>query len=110
METPRQLASAFLNRGAPSSSATLTFDDFFETECTRLFEALAVMSGNRAEAEEVMQEAFLTVWERWDRVAAMDSPTGFLYGSAMNVTAAGSGALQSRAQGHEPSASVRRTR
>jgi RNA polymerase sigma-70 factor, ECF subfamily len=85
METPRHLASPLLGEAVPSSSAPLTFDDFFETERTRLFGALAVMSGNRAEAEEVMQEAFLKVWERWDRVAAMDSPTGFLYRSAMNV-------------------------
>src|SRR5262245_4014410 len=75
METPRHLTSAFLDRGAPPGSEPMTFDDFFAAERTRLFGALAVMSGNRAEAEEVMQEAFLRVWERWDRVAAMDSPT-----------------------------------
>jgi RNA polymerase sigma-70 factor (ECF subfamily) len=43
------------------------------------------MSGNRAEAEEVMQDAFLRVWERWDRVSAMESPDGFLYRTALNV-------------------------
>ena len=43
------------------------------------------MSGNRAEAEEIMQDAFLKVWERWDRVSAMESPEGFLYRTAMNL-------------------------
>jgi RNA polymerase sigma-70 factor (ECF subfamily) len=32
-----------------------------------------------------MQEALVRVWERWDRVAGMDDPTGYLYRTAMNV-------------------------
>jgi RNA polymerase sigma factor (sigma-70 family) len=63
----------------------LSFERFFDSERTRLFGALAVMSCNRAEAEEVMQDAFLKVWERWDRVSNMDSPEGFLYRTALNV-------------------------
>jgi RNA polymerase sigma-70 factor (ECF subfamily) len=62
-----------------------SFERFFDAERTRLFGALAVMSGNRAEAEEIMQDAFLKVWERWDRVSAMESPEGFLYRTALNV-------------------------
>lgn len=31
-----------------------------------------------------MQDAFLAVWERWDRVVAMDDPVGYLYRTAMN--------------------------
>ena len=37
------------------------------------------------EADELAQEAFLKVWERWDRVGAMDSPAGYLYRTAMNA-------------------------
>jgi RNA polymerase sigma-70 factor (ECF subfamily) len=61
------------------------FEDFFDAERARLFGALAIMSGNRAEAEEIMQDAFLMAWERWDRVSAMDSPGGYLYRTAMNL-------------------------
>ena len=32
-----------------------------------------------------MQEAFLRVWERWDRVADMEDPTGYLYRTALNL-------------------------
>jgi RNA polymerase sigma-70 factor (ECF subfamily) len=67
------------------TSADRSFEAFFDAERTRLFGALAVMSGNRAEAEEVMQDAFLKVWERWERVSAMDSPEGFLYRTAFNT-------------------------
>jgi RNA polymerase sigma-70 factor (ECF subfamily) len=62
-----------------------TFETFFEDEHTRLFRALALMTANAAEAEELMQDAFLKVWERWDRVAAMENPAGYLYRSAMNL-------------------------
>jgi hypothetical protein len=31
------------------------------------------------------QEAFLRVWQRWDRVAPMERPEGYLYRTAMNV-------------------------
>jgi DNA-directed RNA polymerase specialized sigma24 family protein len=41
--------------------------------------------GNRAEAEELAQDAFLKVWERWDRVADMEEPVGYLYRTAMNL-------------------------
>lgn len=42
------------------------------------------MTGNRQEAEEIMQDAFVAIWERWDRVGPMDDPTGYLYRTAMN--------------------------
>ena len=84
MATPIHSASAPID-GEPRAAEVALFEEFFHAERTRLFGALAVMSGNRAEAEEVMQEAFLRVWERWDRVSAMGSPEGFLYRTAMNV-------------------------
>ena len=61
------------------------FEEFFELQHARLFGALSVMTGDRFEAEEVMQDAFLKLWERWDRVSAMDEPVGFLYRTAMNL-------------------------
>ena len=60
------------------------FESFFEGERTRLLRALFLLTGNAQEAEELMQDAFLAVWERWDRVRAMDDPTGYLYRTAMN--------------------------
>jgi RNA polymerase sigma-70 factor, ECF subfamily len=43
------------------------------------------MTGNRAEAEELLQDAFLKVWERWERVAVMDEPVGYLFRTALNL-------------------------
>ncbi|MGA9159688.1 MAG: sigma factor [Actinomycetota bacterium] len=71
--------------GELNSDVAVPFEEFFELEHARLFGALAIMTGDRSEAEEVMQDAFLKVWERWERVSAMDEPVGFLYRTAMNL-------------------------
>src|SRR5689334_19139757 len=61
------------------------FESFYEIESARLFGALCLICGNRHDAEELMQEAFLKVWERWDVVQGLASPTGYLYRTAMNA-------------------------
>jgi RNA polymerase sigma factor (sigma-70 family) len=65
--------------------ASRTFEAFYEAEAKILFRRLWLVTGDRAEAEELMQDAFLVVWQRWDRVGRMDDPTGYLYRSAMNL-------------------------
>jgi RNA polymerase sigma-70 factor (ECF subfamily) len=72
--------------GSPAEQETkLTFERFFELERGRLFGAVVLLTRDRHEAEELMQDAFLRVLERWDRVAAMEDPTGYLYRTAMNL-------------------------
>jgi RNA polymerase sigma-70 factor (ECF subfamily) len=61
------------------------FEDFFRGQTRDLYAHLCLITGNRAEAEELAQDAFLKVWERWDRVADMDKPVGYLYRTAMNL-------------------------
>src|SRR5919198_6661964 len=62
-----------------------SFEAFFEAETDTLFRRLCLVTGNRAEAEEIAQDAFLRIWERWDRVADFDDRVGYLYRVAMNV-------------------------
>ena len=61
------------------------FEDFFRGQTQNLYAHLCLITGNRAEAEELAQDAFLKVWERWDRVADMEEPVGYLYRTAMNL-------------------------
>jgi len=60
------------------------FEAFFEAERPRLFRALLLVTGNVAEAEDLLQDAFFRVWERWERVRAMENPVGYLHRTAMN--------------------------
>jgi RNA polymerase sigma-70 factor (ECF subfamily) len=68
----------------PEGSSAAGFESFFVAEHVRLYRALYVITGRSHEAEELMQEAFVKVWERWDRVADMENPTAYLYRTAMN--------------------------
>lgn len=63
---------------------SVSFEDFYEIEHGALFGALVLIAGSRHEAEDVMQDAFLRVWERWHLVQSFANPTGYLYRTAMN--------------------------
>lgn len=79
------LAAQPVQSAAVAHDRFLEFEAFFEREKERLFQALCLVTRNRFEAEELAQDAFLSVYERWDRVAEMDDPTGYLYRTAMNA-------------------------
>ena len=62
-----------------------TFEAFFEAHHARLYGTICLVTSDRAEAEDIMQEAFLKLWERWDRVRAHPDPGGYLYLTAFNL-------------------------
>jgi RNA polymerase sigma-70 factor (ECF subfamily) len=66
------------------AEAPLDFATFFAEQHVRLFRALYFVTGNRADAAELMQDAFLKLWERWDRFDSADDPTGYLFRVALN--------------------------
>ncbi len=51
--------------GADVGETAASFEDFYEDTFRRLFTALCLVTGNRHEAEEIVQDAFLRVYERW---------------------------------------------
>ncbi len=60
------------------------FETFYHEHHQRLLRGCYVLTGNVHEAEELTQDAFLSVWQRWDRVASMDEPLGYLFTTALN--------------------------
>jgi RNA polymerase sigma factor (sigma-70 family) len=64
--------------------ATEAFERFFEDTHVRLFRALYLVTGRTGDAEDLVQESFVKVWERWDRVRSMERPEGYLFRVAMN--------------------------
>jgi len=64
--------------------ARARFDEFFEDEHTRLYKALYFVTGNRHDAEDLMQDAFLKIWERWDDIDRIQDPTAYLFRVALN--------------------------
>lgn len=71
--------------GAGLTDPPRTFEEFYGAERGRLFTALCLVTANRHEAEEIAQDAFVRVLERWDRVAGLEDPEGYLFRAAMNV-------------------------
>ena len=64
---------------------TASFELFYQSERDGLFANLSVITRDPHEAEELMHDAFLKVWERWSRVRHMDRPAGYLHRTALNT-------------------------
>ena len=84
MNIPIRAVPANEPEGATMATVPPSFEDFFRDHHARLFAALCLTTGSRQESEEIMQDAFLQLWERWDRVSAMQDSVGFLFRTAMN--------------------------
>jgi RNA polymerase sigma-70 factor (ECF subfamily) len=69
----------------PPEGGLPDFEAFFLQHHEPLHRALWLLTRNRFEAEEVMQDAFLRLWERWDRLDGVADPVAYLYRTAMNV-------------------------
>ena len=70
-------------RVAPDVAAEV--EALFRDHHLRLFRALYLMTGDKVEADDLVQDAFARVWQRWDRVREMDDRVGYLYRTAMNA-------------------------
>ena len=70
---------------AVAIAETASFEVFVTASQARLFGSLCLMKGSRHEAEEITQEAYVRVLERWEHVQGLDDPTGYLFVTAMNV-------------------------
>jgi len=80
-----QSVATVRDRAAIEAAEPTAFETFFERDHAGLYGALWLITRNRHEAEEIMQDAFLKLLERWDRVSGLDDPTGYLYRTAMNA-------------------------
>ena len=61
------------------------FETWYRAEHPRVLAALSVVARDPDLAQEVAAEAFARALQRWERVAAMDSPGGWTYRVALNV-------------------------
>jgi DNA-directed RNA polymerase specialized sigma24 family protein len=58
------------------SPTARSFEVFFLAQRDGVYGALWLVTRDREEAEEIAQDAFLKLWERWDRVGRLDDPEG----------------------------------
>jgi len=72
-------------RGLEVPEAASSFEALYAERYRDVYAAMWLVTRNRYEAEEIAQDAFLKILERWERVRAFDDPVGYLYTTAMNV-------------------------
>ena len=61
------------------------FERWYRTEHPRLVAALTLVGGDAELAKDSADEAMARAWERWDRVAMMESAGGWSYRVGVNV-------------------------
>ena len=84
MTKPPSIASSSTEGARVSDEDPPSFEALVDAEYGSLFGALCLLCRDRIEAQDVAQEACLQVWQRWDRVASMENPAGYLYRTAFN--------------------------
>jgi len=62
----------------------MTFEEFTGTRLPALLRFAAVLTGDRAIAEDVAQEALIRAYARWDRIGAMDRPDLYVRKMVLN--------------------------
>lgn len=68
-------------RGA-TSIKTLSFEDFFQVEVGGQVKRAALLLGSTEEANDVVQDAFVRVYQRWDEI---DDPGPYLNRTVLNL-------------------------
>jgi RNA polymerase sigma-70 factor, ECF subfamily len=61
------------------------FDQFYGATANRVVRHAYALTGNLADAQEIVQEAFARAWQRWDSVRSCDSPEAWVRRVATNL-------------------------
>jgi RNA polymerase sigma-70 factor, ECF subfamily len=73
-------------RPLSSALAPRPFDDFYRAEFPAVVGLAYALSGNRAGAEDLAQEAFLAAHRNWPRVSAYDKPEAWVRRVVANLS------------------------
>ena len=63
---------------APRADRAADFDEFYAATSARTVRALVAMTGDPAEAQDVVQEAYARAWQRWGTVRELDVPEAWV--------------------------------
>ncbi|MEU4472154.1 SigE family RNA polymerase sigma factor [Micromonospora sp. NPDC023888] len=71
-------------KSAPEA-AELVFDDFYHAHFRGLVVQLTAYTGDRGQAQDLVQEAFCRAYARWDRIAGYEDPVAWVRKVAWNL-------------------------
>lgn len=67
------------------TSAALDFDAFYQAHFRQTVAMTYGLTADRADAQDIAQEAFCRAWQRWPAVSAYDNPIGWVRHVATNL-------------------------
>jgi RNA polymerase sigma-70 factor (ECF subfamily) len=72
-------------RPAPTALAQAQFVELYQARFAELAAQLYAFTGDGRETHDLVQEAFVRAWQRWDRVGAYEDPVGWVRRVAWNL-------------------------
>ncbi|XVU22965.1 SigE family RNA polymerase sigma factor [Actinoplanes sp. CA-054009] len=76
------------------------FEEFYAASSSRVLGHLFLMTGNRAEAEDAVAEAYARAWQRWPAVSRADSPEAWVRTVAARIAISGWRKAANRLRAH----------
>ncbi|MEU6204170.1 SigE family RNA polymerase sigma factor [Micromonospora musae] len=76
------------------------FDEFYRGSRQRLLGFVYVLTGNLAEAQDAVQEAYIRAWQRWSTVSGYDDPEAWTRVVASRIAVSRWRSLRSRARAY----------
>ena len=76
------------------------FDEFYRGSRQRLLGFVFVLTGNLAEAQDAVQEAYIRAWQRWSTVRGYDDPEAWVRVVASRIAVSRWRSLRSRARAY----------
>ncbi|EEP73349.1 sigma-70 region 4 domain-containing protein [Micromonospora sp. ATCC 39149] len=76
------------------------FDEFYRGSRQRLLGFVYMITGNLAEAQDAVQEAYIRAWQRWPTVRGYDDPEGWLRVVASRIAVSRWRSMRSRARAY----------
>ena len=64
---------------------TAEFDAFYAATSHRLLGQLFAMTGDRGEAEDALQEAYIRAWQHWPKISGYENPEGWVRSVAFKL-------------------------
>ncbi|MEU6995165.1 SigE family RNA polymerase sigma factor [Streptomyces sp. NPDC046465] len=68
------MAKKLQHQGLDPGGGVAEFDAFYAATAKRLVSTVYAMTGDLAEAEDAVQEAYVRAWQRWERLTAEGDP------------------------------------
>ncbi|WP_413800596.1 SigE family RNA polymerase sigma factor [Streptomyces iranensis] len=86
--------------GPSPSSTPCDFDQFYTVTAKRLVAVVYAATGDLAEAEDAVQEAYARAWQRWDRLTAEGDPTPWVRTVALRLAVSSWRRARNRMRAH----------